>query len=242
MDDRSLSALLALLDQPILLRLHVASLRKRKDLDESVLGFIALYDECQGDCVRVKKHMSATKKAVLAPIQSKKTPSWNPLKYAAIIVFVGLSGIGITLLLNSNRVELSDTFHDPGLPNYMGASARVDLSEAMFHYKKGDFEKADASIQKVKKLHPKNDTVLYYSALIALKNGERENAVHQFESISKRRSAFADRAVYFIGIDATALNQLSRAYRIFTMLSKSEDEYVRAAAKAHRQQLQRYLH
>jgi hypothetical protein len=242
MDDRSLSALLALLDQPILLRLHVASLRNRKDLDESVLGFIALYDECEGDCVRIKKHMSAAKKSVLAPIQTKKSPSWNLLKYAAIIVLVGLSGVGITLLLNSNRVELSNTFNDPGLPNYMGASARIDLSEAMFHYKKGDFEKADLAIERVKRAHTTNDTVLYYSALIAFKNGEHDNAIKQFESISKSRSAFADRAVYFIGIDATAQNQLSKAIRIFKTLSTSEDEFVRAAAKSHHQQLQRYLH
>ena len=242
MDDRSLNALLALLDQPILLRLHLASLRKRKDLDESVLGFIALYDECEGDYMRIKKHMSATKKSVLAPIQNKKIPTWNPLKYAAIVVLVGLSGVGVALLLRSNRVELSHTFRDPGLPNYMGASARVDLSEAMFHYKKGDFEKADVSIQKVKKLHSNNDTVLYYSALIAFENGERENAVHQFESISKRRSAFTDRAVYFIGVNAAEMDQLSKAIRIFKTLATSEDEFVRASAKWHHQELQRYLH
>ena len=55
MDNRSLSSLLALLDQPILLRLHVASLRDRKDLDESVLGFISLYDGCAEDCTQIKK-------------------------------------------------------------------------------------------------------------------------------------------------------------------------------------------
>ena len=240
MDDRSLSALLELLDQPILLRLHVAGLRSRKDLDEAVLGFIALYDECEGDCVRVQKYMSATKKAVLTPIQTKKSPSWNLFKYAAIIVLVGLSGVGVTLLLDSNRVELSNTFNDPGLPNYMGASARIDLSEAMFHYKKGDFEKADLAIERVKRAHTKNDTVQYYSALIAFENGEHDIAVQQFETIWKSRSKFADRAAYFIGVHATEMDQRSRAIRIFKILSKSEDEFLSASAKAHLRQLRHH--
>lgn len=242
MDDRSLSALLALLDQPILLRLHVAGLRSRKDLDESVLGFIELFDECAGDCMRIRKQLAANKKSILSPLLAKKNSKYHILKYAAIFIFAVLSGVGGIHLLRSNRIELSHTFKDRGLPNYMGTSASVDLSDAMFYYKKQDFEKAEAAIQRVKRIHANNDTVKYYSALIAYDNGEYEVACKQFETISKSQSKFAHRAAYFIGVHAAEMDQLSKAIRIFKTLSTSEDEFVRAAAKSHRQQLQRYLH
>jgi hypothetical protein len=237
MDDRSLSALLALMDQPILLRLHVASLRNRKDLDESVLGFIALYDECEGDGMRIRKQLAANKKSILSPLHAKKTSKYRILKYAAIFIFAALSSVGAIQLLNSNQIELSNTFKDPGLPNYMGTSASVDLSDAMFHYKKQDFEKAEAAIVRVKESHPNNDTVQYYSTLFTFENGEHEVASKQFETIWKSRSKFADRAAYFIGVHATEMDQRSRAIRIFKILSKSEDEFLRAASKAHLLQL-----
>lgn len=240
MDSRSLNSLLALLDQPILLRLHVASLRKRKDLDESVLGFIALYVECEGDSMRIRKQLAANKKSILSPLHAKKTTKYRILKYAAIFIFAALSSVGAIQLLNSNQIELSNTFRDPGLPNYMGTSASVDLSDAMFHYKKQDFEKAEAAMQRVKRIHPNNDTVQYYSALIAFENGEHDMAVQQFETIWKSRSKFADRAAYFIGVHATEMDQRSRAIRIFKILSKSEDEFLRALAKAHLRQLRHH--
>ena len=244
MDNRSLNSLLELLDEPILLRLHVANLRTRKDLDDAVLGFIELYDVCQGDCSKIKQQLHENKSVIVRPLQVQRqsTSNSNLLKYAAIFAFIGLSTFVTYHFVKQEEIVLYSMFSDPGLPNYMGNSARVDLSEAMFYYKKGDFEKADVAIKSVKKAHPNNDTVQYYSALIAFENGERESSVQQFESFSKSRSTFSDRATYFIGVNATELNQLSKAYHIFKTLSRSEDEFVRAAAKAHRLQLQRYLH
>ena len=242
MDNRSLNSLLELLDEPTLLRLHVVNLRHRKDIDDTVLGFINLYDDCDGDCYKIKRQLQKNKSLILKPLHTKRRShiNVNLLKYAAIFAFIGMTTFLTYYLVKQDEIVLSSTFSDPGLPNYMGTSASLDLSETMFHYKKGDFEKADASIQNVKKSHPNNDTVQYYSALIDFENGERDNAVKQFETISKSRSAFADRAVYFIGVNATELNQLSKAYRIFTTLSMSDDEFVRAAAQAHLQQLLQY--
>lgn len=244
MDNRSLNSLLELLDEPILLRLHVANLRSRKDLDDAVLGFIELYDACQGDCSKIKQQLNENKSVILKPLQIERLSKSNVnlLKYAAIFAFIGLSTFLTYHFVKQDEVVLSSTFSDPGLPNYMGTSARIDLSEAMFHYKKGNFEKAAIAIDNIMKSHPNNDTVQYYSALIAFENGERDNAIQQFETISKSQSTFADRSTYFIGVYSTELNQLSKAVRIFKILSKSEDEFVRDAAKAHLQQLQRYLH
>ena len=242
MDNRSLSSLLALLDQPILLRLHIASLRDRKDLDESVLGFIALYDACAGDCTQIKKQLNATKQSVLSPLVPKKKSSVHLLKYAAIFVILGLSSLGLILLINSNRVELSHKFKDPGLPNYMGTSASVDLSEAMFYYKKNDFEKAKTSIRRIQKSHPNNDTVRYYNALISFEVGEREFAIEQFERVAKQNSKYVHRANYFIAVNAAEVNHYSKAMRIFKKLTNCEDEFVRAAAKLHLRELRQYLH
>ena len=244
MDNRSLNSLLELLDEPILLRLHVVNLRSRKDLDDAVLGFIELYDACQGDCFKIKQQLNENKTVILKPLQVERLSKSNVnlFKYAAIFALIGLSTFLTYHFVKQDEIVLSSTFSDPGLPNYMGTSARVDLSEAMFYYKKGDFEKAEIAIENVMKAHPNNDTVQYYHALIDFENGERDNAVKQFESISKSQSTFADRATYFIGVNATGLNQLSKAVRIFKVLSKSEDEFVRDAAIEHLQQLQRYLH
>jgi tetratricopeptide (TPR) repeat protein len=233
MDNRSLNSLLALLDQPILLRLHVASLRDRKDLDESVLGFIALYDACAGDCTRIKKQLNATKQSVLSPLVPTKKSSVHLLKYAAIFIVLGLSGVGAVLIMNSNRVELSPTYTDPGLPNYMGASASVDLSDALFHRKKKAYDLAKKDIEKVLKIHPNNDTVLYYKAVILFENEETERALKRFRLIAKSRSTFADRANYFIAIQAVHDNQLKKAKRIFRILSHSGDEQVRFYATKH---------
>jgi tetratricopeptide (TPR) repeat protein len=233
MDNRSLSALLALLDQPILLRLHVASLRDRKDLDESVLGFIALYDACAGDCTQIKKQLNATKQSVLSPLVAKKKSNVYHLKYAAIFIVLGLSGIGAVLLMNSNRVELSPTYTDPGLPNYMGASASVDLSDALFHRKKKAYDLAKKDIEKVLKIHPNNDTVLYYQAVILFEHEETESALEGFQSIAKSNSTFADRANYFIAIQAVHDNHVGKAKRIFKILTHSKDEQVRFFATKH---------
>jgi len=244
MDNRSLNSLMELLDEPILLRLHVANLRTRKDLDEAVLGFIELYDVCQGDCNKIKQQLNKNKVFILEPLQVQTTSKVkvNLFKYAAIFAFIGLCTFLTFHFIEKDKIVLSATFSDPGLPNYMGTSARVDLSEALFYYKKGDFDRADIAIESIKKAHPNNDTVLYYSAVIAFENGKHDIAVKQFESISQRQSVFADRAIYFVGVNATELNQFSKAVRIFKNLSKSKDEFVRTAAKAHLRQLQRYLH
>jgi hypothetical protein len=233
MDNRSLSSLLVLLDEPILLRLHVASLRDRKDLDESVLGFIALYDACAGDSTQIKKQLNATKRSVLSPLVPKKKSNVYHLKYAAIFIVLGLSGIGAVLLMNSNRVELSPTYTDPGLPNYMGASASVDLSDALFHRKKKAYDLAKKDIEKVLMIHPNNDTVLYYQAVILFEHEETERALKRFRLISKSKSTFADRANYFIAIQAVQDNQLKKAKRIFRILSHSRDEQVRFYATKH---------
>jgi tetratricopeptide (TPR) repeat protein len=233
MDNRSLSSLLVLLDQPILLRLHVASIRERKDLDESVLGFIALYDACAGDSEQIRKHLKTTKHAVLTPLANKKKSNSYLLKYAAIFIVLGLSGIGVSLLMNSNRVDLSPTYIDPGLPNYMGASAGVDLSDALFHRKKKDYDLAKRDIEKVLTIHPTNDTVLYYKAVILFENEETESALKGFRSIAKSRSTFADRANYFIAIQAVHDNHLEKAKRIFKILTHSKDEQVRFFATKH---------
>jgi predicted Zn-dependent protease len=233
MDNRSLASLLELLDQPILLRLHVASLRNRKDLDESVLGFIALYDACEGDSQRIKKHMNAAKQSVLSPLVSANRSTFRFLKYAAIVMVIVLGGIGANHLLNANRVELSPTYTDPGLPNYMGGSASVDLSDALFHRKKKNYDLAKRALDKVLKLHPHNDTVLYYRAVILFENEEMESALKNFYSIAKSRSAFADRANYFIAIQAVKENSLNKAKRMFTMLARSNDEQIRFYATKH---------
>ncbi len=244
MDNRSLNALLELLDEPILLRIHVASLRHRKDLDESVLGFIELFDACQGDCQQIKRQLQDTKRLILVPLKHRKksNSSWTPTKYAAFFTLIGACVLLVFTYMNAQPIRLKHTFNDPGIPNYMATSAHVDLSEAMFYYKKRDFEKALTAINLLERSHPNNDTVQYYRALITFENGEHESAATLFESISKRHSEFADRALYFIGVHATEMNQLSRASRIFTILLRCDDEFVRAAAKAHLRQIQQDLH
>ena len=90
MNSPELKKLIELLDFPDQLKLIIEKSRGYKDLDESIRGFIAMYDALDGDCDKMKNQMEANKNDILKSLIKPKKSIFTQkfIRYAAIFVVI----------------------------------------------------------------------------------------------------------------------------------------------------------
>ena len=90
MSSPTLQIFLQLVSSPTELKHFIELHRERLDLDESVLGFIALYDSLNGDCSALQRVLNENKSHVLKPLLASKEPAFIPnfLRYAAVFIMI----------------------------------------------------------------------------------------------------------------------------------------------------------
>jgi tetratricopeptide (TPR) repeat protein len=228
-----------LLDNPAQLQVEIEMLRSNTNVSEEVNGFILLYDSFKGDCEAIKKYLSTTEKQILAPSQPKTIP-FSILKYAAgFALLIGLGGFlyyysttNPAINLNSKNAKKKDVFIEPGIPIFMGENPKIEWGNLMFAIEKESTEKAISEWQKIRKIAPENDTVLYFGGIVYFNDNQIQKAEKFFKSNRQIQSTYNDRSLYFIAMIDWKRNKREEAKKKFQQLKTSTDLVLKKAAKS----------
>jgi tetratricopeptide (TPR) repeat protein len=242
MNSPELKKLIELLDAPDQLKIIIEKSRAYEDLDASILGFIAMYDSLGGDCDKLKNQMAANKSAILTKhVKPKKIMFTQKfMRYAAIFVVIGASSLFIYAYLVNNRIELSERYTDPGIPNFMSTEEHHEMSTIMFYYQKKDYQKANALIQAALKQKPSNDTLNYYASVLLYIDESGDSGMKGFEKLSNGNSGFKAKSKYYQGLILVEQGNYVLAIKRFKEVLQLDDEAVSLYAKAHIKQLELY--
>lgn len=242
MNSPELKKLIELLDAPDQLKIIIEKSRAYEDLDASILGFIAMYDSLGGDCDKLKNQMAANKSVILTKhVKPKKIIFTQKfMRYAAIFVVIGASSLFIYAYLVNNRIELSERYTDPGIPNFMSTEEHHEMSTIMFYYQKKDYQKANALIQAALKQKPSNDTLNYYASVLLYIDESGDSGMKGFEELSRGNSAFKAKSIYYQGLIFVNQGSYTLAIKRFKEVLQLDDEAVSLYAKAHIKQLELY--
>jgi tetratricopeptide (TPR) repeat protein len=242
MNSPELKKLIELLDSPDQLKLIIEKNRAYKDLDQSIRGFIAMYDALDGDCDKMKNQMAANKSAILTKRINPKKSIFKQklLRYAAMFVVIIASSFFVYAYLFTNRIELSARYTDPGIPNFMSSEENHEMSTIMFYYQKKNYQKADALIQAALKQKPSNDTLNYYASVLMFMNERGDSGMKGFEKLSKGSGGFKAKSKYYRGLILVEQKNYTMAIKRFKEVLLLDDEAVSLYAKAHIKQLELY--
>jgi tetratricopeptide (TPR) repeat protein len=233
-----LKDLKALLEHPNQLQLELGKLRSDVHLSEEIKGFIVLYDNFEGDCEAIKNYLSTTEKQILAPSQPKTIP-FSILKYAAgFALLIGLGGFlyyysttNTATNLISKNTKKKDVFTEPGIPIYMGENPKIEWGSLMFAIEEESTEKAISEWQKIQKLEPENDSVLYFGGIVYFNDNQIQKAEKFFKSNRQIQSTYNDRSLYFIAMIDWKRSKREEAKKKFQQLTSSTDLELKKAAK-----------
>ena len=233
-----LKEIIALLDHPDKLKLKVEDLRSKTALPEEVKGFIQLYDSLNGDCNAVKNYLKNTKHEVLSPIKIK---SFSILQYAAIFVLLLAVG-GFVLYYSSSKnlkqprslnATIKQPFVEPGIPIFMGNKQSIDWAPLMYAIKKESTAKAISEWQKIEKIAPENDTVIYFGGVVYFNANQEQKAEKYFKLNRQFQSTYNDRSLYFLAMMDWKRNKFEAARKKFRQLTTSSDLELKKAVKIH---------
>ena len=242
MNSPELKKLIELLDFPDQLKLIVDKSRTLDNLDSAVLGFIAMYDSLDSDCLKMKAQLLSNKKVILTPIAVRPQKSLVSLfvRYAAIAAVLVTSSLFVYSYFSKNRLELTTQFTDPGIPNFMSLEQNHGMSSIMYYYQKKEYEKADALIQMELKLKPDNDTLNYYASVVTFLDERGDLGFKGFERLGKGNGKYKVKALYYQGLIYVHQGKDELAISRFKEVVLLEDEDVSLYAKAHIKQLELY--
>ncbi len=110
---------------------------------------------------------------------------------------------------------------EPGLPNAMGASDNIELSNAMNIFKTGDYESASQLFEELLSHKPTSDTLLYFSGLCDFRNRRGETAIQKWNRVESE-SAFFAKTEYRLAIAYWSIGDEKKAIELLQRI-KSED-------------------
>ena len=233
-----------LLENPAQLEKNIHDLRNEEHLAEEIKGFIQLYDLCEGDFLKMRAEIAGNKTHILSSLkkESKQANTFSRLiRYAAVLIILISCSILSFLYLQTDKLELTAIYKDPGIPTYMGTSSENKLETVMFFFRRNEFNNAHKLIQPLYKQNPHNDTIVYYAALINHLNQEEKTAAKLFESISLKENAFTAKSTYFLAMSYLNQQEYQKALVELEKVIKLNDESVLAFALKNKQELAIYL-
>jgi tetratricopeptide (TPR) repeat protein len=224
-----LKELLDLLEKPEELKITVSGMRLRTDLSEEEQGFLILYDRFNGNAPQIKTYLNQTRDQIVA---IPKNDSGGQLFYRVAAIIIVILGTGIFFLLNrTNTLNVqnppsqcvSEVFKEPGIPILMGNETAIEWAPLMFAIDKESAQKALAEWQKLHKVAPENDTVIYFGGIVHLNLERTARARNLFQKNADMESVFADRSVYFLSQIAKGQGDLTEAKRLLERLKNTND-------------------
>lgn len=229
-----LNELKILLHHPDQLKIEVEKLRSDNTQSDEIKGFIALYDAFEEDTSKIKDYLEQTEYSIKNVIP-KKRKSISILKYAAVFAVL----VGITTFIYSNsrknikiseqKIVSKNLYKDPGIPIYMSEETKINWGELMFAIENESSQKAVQVWQKIEKVAPKNDTVLYYGGIVHRNNLMQITALRYFKKNLKTESVFHEQSLYFIAINDWENGKISDAKSKLSKLKNAENLDVRQA-------------
>jgi predicted Zn-dependent protease len=126
--------------------------------------------------------------------------------------------VGGAVFWNTGRDErLADAYElpEPGLPVLMSTGQRR-YDGLMNAYKQANWPEAEQAVRSLLKVEPKNDTVLYFQAIVLSRTERCSDAIPIFDSLPTS-STFRERALYHAAIchlrlgDRTAAREAMQA-------------------------------
>jgi tetratricopeptide (TPR) repeat protein len=221
-----LNDFLNVLNQPEQLKILIENSTHEQDLDESILGFIAMYRALNGDVAALKLQLETNKATIInsIKIKARKKKQRNFLKFAAVFIGLIIGGVLLQQYTKKNTLELNTIYSDPGIPIFMGTNSDLSLDQIMYSFRKKDYTSALQLIEKESVLHSNNDTLIYYNALVHhyLKNDNK--ALFYFKQLENKTSKFTNKAHYFSALSAVNLCKYNQAIHEFKVVCNSKDE------------------
>jgi hypothetical protein len=223
---------------------NIQTLRNAPNLAIEIKGFIEFYDLYDGDLQKLRTQIELNKKHILFPLKEvKKQPFYisKIIRYAAVFVVLISIGILSFLYFETEKIELSEIYKDPGMPTYMSNCSENELETVMFYFRKNKFNKANTFIQPLYLQNPSNDTIVYYCALIEHLNQNNQKAINLFQKLTFKENIFFEKAHYFLAICYLEQEKFSEALQEFEVVINLNDETLRAFAIKNKQEIKSFL-
>lgn len=145
---------------------------------------------------------------------------------AALLVL----GLGLWWFKHDAPQRLAEEFtlEEPGLPVLMGGGSRMDA--IMNAYKQGDLDGSARLIHEALSASPGNDTLIYFSGVIASRQGDQRRAAERFAGVGPA-SVYFQRAQYQQGLALLQSGDAQGARGSIQAASNGPDVHVAARAR-----------
>lgn len=150
---------------------------------------------------------------------------------AAVLVLLGAAGVWWSGGKETPQ-QLAEEFAvvEPGLPVLMGPSPRA-LDAIMNAYKQNEITTAGLLLHAAVQQYPKNDTLQYFSGVVALNEGGCATALDWFMRVPDT-SVFAGKSRFNVALCALKENDLTRARKVLEDIARSNDAQFAARARS----------
>ena len=168
---------------------------------------------------------SASVEEFVASSQAKLSEKMPRAKKNHQALFYWSSGIAALLIIgffiynNDNNWRAKYDFKDAGLAVTLGVE-KNELNPAMNAYKLGEFEKAESILNKLLAQNPKNDTLIYYKAVVLKEMKQYQAAIDFFEKIDAP-SEFKKKASFQLALSYWFLGNRAKASTLFESIASS---------------------
>jgi len=233
MKAQTIESFISLLDNPELLQTTIDEVRSQAELDDSIRGFILMYDELNGDVIALKLRLEANRMQILnrTKTRQKRLRMVYVFPAAALIIFALVSML--YMQLNRPLTEFKTQFKDPGIPIYMSYNSENQLEKVMFHFKKEAYASALEIVETAVGQGNVNDTLLYYQSLLYHLTEQHTKAIQSFRQFLQTERPFSDRARYFLALSLVKSGQNKQASYYFKYLCSSTDSPIAAFSCEH---------
>lgn len=156
----------------------------------------------------------------------KNRKFWWGLGLAAIISVV-------ILLVYPRNSDLIPLPPEDGLPVLMGEpNPTLLFDDAMQQFKTGNFINSKSIFDELIKLHPSNDTILYYKGYSEMRAGLYKNAITSFNAlILNEQSTYIFKTRYYLAYSYYQTGQLQKASSELWRLSQYENNPLASETK-----------
>lgn len=164
-------------------------------------------DECYASLILIESLRNKSVRIVPGKEKSRSFAFKPALIFASLILAV-FTSLFLTDL--NNRKEKLMDISEFSPPLYIKGENRGDIftdvfNKAMASYQKGNYQKAYSFISSIK---PGNPQTWYFRGILALLNGDNEDALKHFDYIISAMSpSYYDEAIYYRGICFLRMNR-----------------------------------
>lgn len=243
MNSPVLKKLIELLDSPDQLKLVIDQSRSLKNLDSSILGFIAMYDSLNGDCEKMKQQLKENKSHIVSKGSLNKSINSRRLflRYAAIFVVTIGGAMLVFYSMKEKQLELSTRYNEPGIPTYMSTTSSTNWSSIMFNFRKGNYSAAEKQLKQGLKLNSSNDTLIYYLSVTSYLQGKQDLGNTGFVQLSKAKGPYKAKSTYYLGLILVDQKKYSQALKVFKEVVNYSEDPVSVYAEKHVKEIASYL-